>query len=121
MERVCTYVLIISDWSSTVCSSDRREPYRERRRNQLHHGDAGYLSRYLQPVCPLAAYPDGSVRQPRIIFSLQKTGLDGRFFIARFPRVSVCDRAHNHEPINYVGWVFRSEERRVWKECVRTC
>src|SRR3546814_14120121 len=85
------YEMRISDWSSDVCSSDLKP-----RRNNGARKDESWTKKF--PVCVVRFRPAG--RSPSCAFTASR-------FSAR-----TCTST----PIS-----FRSEERRVGKECVSTC
>src|SRR3546814_13472277 len=97
--------MLISYWSSDVCSSDLRILAAMNRR----HSAADYL-RIVERL--RAARPDMALSSD---------------FIVGFPGESDADFAETLRPVNAVGYEqaysfkYRSEERRVGKECVSTC
>src|SRR3546814_17273577 len=117
----------ISDWSSDVCSSDL--PAR------MQRIDVGLL------VCILVNYSYSLLRESHspirsfkigitkslLLISIQSSGKlshDLRIFIVQviffsqvFGQVIQLSRRENHTRL----FVWRSEERRVGKECVSTC
>src|SRR3546814_12468177 len=96
----------ISDWSSDVCSSD--------------------LLAALREVVELVAQQLALVGQSRARLTdfiatgsdwLWETDSDHRF--TNF--IELHDVFPGGSPYDSIGTRRRSEERRVWKECVRTC
>src|SRR3546814_12882461 len=87
----------ISDWSSDVCSSDLAE----------RHAAPGY---------PSSDFPDPASwlvdRERRAAFEHGLSEFDGDS--------SALHREH-FESAYYLTLLYRSEERRVGKECVSTC
>src|SRR3546814_20680498 len=92
----------ISDWSSDVCSSDLIQI--EARRAALDPAEQQVLDR-VPRVAPLARPRTGSADRPQLE-GLAHGGLD------------LTEREALQEPQDLD---VRSEERRVGKECVRTC
>src|SRR3546814_20499081 len=112
----------ISDWSSDVCSSDLR--YLESLDLKLLRTKVG--DRYVLERMRSDGYNIGGEQSGHMIFSdYAKTG-DG--LLAALQVLAELVRAD--APLSQVARVFeplpqvlknRSEERRVGKECVRTC
>src|SRR3546814_15559851 len=98
----------ISDWSSDVCSSDLDSRLLEHRAPAQHAGAAA-------AACELVAVGASAVGLPRpAVFGergLTIDGFDGRADAVLQAGEVVADAVD----------VFRSEERRVGKECGSTC
>src|SRR3546814_13727043 len=93
----------ISDWSSDVCSSDLTETGEQRAEILAVHIDFQVRARGRAAPQPLAADVDALPRRPRL------QALDAQ---------AAGDRPRVHFGL---AEDRRSEERRVGKECVRTC
>src|SRR3546814_14322802 len=92
----------ISDWSSDVCSSDLMYSYDE---EGEFHGD--FTSREDAVAAGFENFPDAvEVYVGRRVAYTAHRFVDGG---------SILELIDEH------GWNYRSEERRVGKECVSTC
>src|SRR3546814_11702231 len=116
----------ISDWSSDVCSSDLDEPFIARRqhaqRRRLVRPLLAFEHQHLVELDPgLADASDGGDQHQ--CADGARIGRVGRAAISGKPAI----QSRNSVPLQAVEivpegmeWRSRSEERRVWKEWVRT-
>src|SRR3546814_15309494 len=96
------YEMRISDWSSDVCSSDLAEHFGEQR-------DLEFAQRDFIEVVGLATVEVAQVATHR----------RGDMLAQRRTRAAAGLGAHGLRTFGVQAW--RSEERRVGKECVSTC
>src|SRR3546814_13971842 len=96
----------ISDWSSDVCSSDLRYTVDTLKKLIRLHPNRRFI--WIMGADNLVQLPQW--RDWREIARLMP--------IAVIARPGYNDRAHARRAM---GWLRRSEERRVGKECVSTC
>src|SRR3546814_17375349 len=112
----------ISDWSSDVCSSDLQDLARAPGLVQQGGSDGGGLARarrsHQHGIAPFAQRGE----------QVGQYGMDGqgghRRFLSRHSRLNAMIQPNNRIWIGFLGSssiLARSEERRVGKECVRTC
>src|SRR3546814_13768991 len=97
------YEIRISDWSSDVCSSDLIKPERP---DQSDHVTCMVLVPITMERSARISVPPG-IRHQHIVFMLEGAG-QGR------PACAVPGQSMKQNQ-------WRSEERRVGKECVSTC
>src|SRR3546814_16348582 len=99
----------ISDWSSDVCSSDLIR----------HEGRASAFAGVAGGAGELAEHHPGRMADDIGVLELGEVVLV--VVIGRAVTASLGGRVgHAHRP-DFLPRVFRSEERRVGKECVSTC
>src|SRR3546814_13295652 len=102
----------ISDWSSDVCSSDLVAPRADRIEPRPHAGILGHVEIGV-PAIPFALEIEAERGEDRLAHRLAR----------RIALVALClDRVEfAREEAQAAGTEARTEERRVGKECVRTC
>src|SRR3546814_16374839 len=105
----------ISYWSSDVCSSDLLLG----RHNLADHTDALSASPYVPPRFDLQLFSRSEVELGRIT-SRQIVGVKAGPR-DRGSQIVTENPGKQGRPDNVIGRTVRSEERRVGKECVRTC
>src|SRR3546814_15748248 len=99
----------ISDWSSDVCSSDLIEPRRKTFDNLVRRFGDKPASRYQEASYDIQAKENLHYRPT--------WAPDQQIYDTEISRVKMADWDAFKDPRQY----FRSEERRVGKECVSTC
>src|SRR3546814_18555686 len=99
----------ISDWSSDVCSSDLRE-----RNDEISQTKCVVLAR--KRFMAVAGRADRGADRPDPALDLTQGGAPARRSSCSFAPEAMMQIVQPRLPYSY-----RSEERRVGKECVRTC
>src|SRR3546814_17767040 len=100
----------ISDWSSDVCSSDLRY--------QCAEGEFPFPVEWLAGCAAAGRAKAKPERQGGTISGGREAGFESKTALLPESRTLLCDHARQRLE---GAFGFRSEERRVGKECVSTC